>query len=65
MSNTGEFKVVILGGGLVGALAALTFARRGFAVELYEKRPGFRFLSDRYSSGNNKRWKVDKSGIIS
>ena len=31
--------ITLIGGGLVGALLALQLARRGFAVELYEKRP--------------------------
>ena len=44
MQHQKEFKVIIVGGGLVGALAALTFARRGFAIELFEKRPGLMLL---------------------
>ncbi|OLY85698.1 Kynurenine 3-monooxygenase [Smittium mucronatum] len=32
-------KVIIVGGGLVGSLAACYFAKRGWVVELYEKRP--------------------------
>ncbi|OMJ19199.1 Kynurenine 3-monooxygenase [Smittium culicis] len=32
-------KVVISGGGLVGSLAACYFAKRGWIVEVYEKRP--------------------------
>jgi heterodisulfide reductase subunit A-like polyferredoxin len=39
-TNNSNFKVVILGGGLVGALAAVTFSNRGYAVQLFEKRPG-------------------------
>ena len=31
--------ITLIGGGLVGALLALQLARRGFAVEIYEKRP--------------------------
>ncbi|GCB77828.1 hypothetical protein scyTo_0016751, partial [Scyliorhinus torazame] len=31
-------KVAIVGGGLVGALNACFFAKRGFQVELYEAR---------------------------
>ena len=31
--------ITLIGGGLVGALLALQLARRGFAVEVYEKRP--------------------------
>ena len=34
------FTVVIVGGGLVGSLAAVMFAKRGWQVELYEMRKG-------------------------
>jgi kynurenine 3-monooxygenase len=37
-----EFEVVIVGGGLVGSLAALKFAKRGFNVRLFEKRTDIR-----------------------
>ncbi|KAJ2781025.1 kynurenine 3-monooxygenase, mitochondrial precursor [Coemansia javaensis] len=37
-----ERRVVVVGGGLVGSLAACYFARRGWAVDLYEKRPDIR-----------------------
>lgn len=33
-------KVVIVGGGLVGSLAACYFAKRGEVVEVYELRKG-------------------------
>jgi kynurenine 3-monooxygenase len=39
---TESFKVVVLGGGLVGALAALQFANKGYTVEVYEKRTDIR-----------------------
>ena len=35
-----SFKVVIVGGGPVGALAGLYAAQRGFEVEIYEMRDG-------------------------
>lgn len=31
--------IIIIGGGLVGAVAALAFAKKGFQVEVYESRP--------------------------
>lgn len=37
-----DFKVVIIGGGLVGALEALMLGNRGFSVEVYEKRSDIR-----------------------
>ncbi|KAJ1834368.1 kynurenine 3-monooxygenase, mitochondrial precursor [Coemansia sp. RSA 2711] len=37
-----ERRVVIIGGGLVGSLAACYFAKRGWTVDLYEKRPDIR-----------------------
>jgi kynurenine 3-monooxygenase len=36
------FNVVILGGGLVGALAALQFANKGYKVQVFEKRSDIR-----------------------
>ena len=39
------FTVVIVGGGLVGSLAAVMFAKRGWQVELYEMRKGNRYHS--------------------
>ena len=38
-------KVVIVGGGPVGALSALYAARRGYRVEVYELRDGQWFIS--------------------
>ncbi len=38
-------KVVIVGGGPVGSLAALYAAQRGYEVEIYELRNGASFLS--------------------
>lgn len=35
-----SYKVVIVGGGPVGALAGLYAAQRGFQVEIYEMRDG-------------------------
>src|SRR4051794_5221929 len=41
MASTPE-SVVIIGAGPVGALLALTLARRGFDVDVYERRPDMR-----------------------
>ncbi|KAJ3043069.1 kynurenine 3-monooxygenase, mitochondrial precursor [Rhizophlyctis rosea] len=38
MSEPTPFTVLIVGGGLVGSLASLYFGRRGWNVEVYEKR---------------------------
>ncbi|KAJ3049040.1 kynurenine 3-monooxygenase, mitochondrial precursor [Rhizophlyctis rosea] len=38
MADTQPFTVLIVGGGLVGSLASLYFARRGWNVQVYEKR---------------------------
>ena len=35
-------KVVIVGGGLVGSLHAIMMARKGFEVEVFERRPDIR-----------------------
>ncbi|HIA12863.1 MAG TPA: FAD-dependent monooxygenase [Flavobacteriales bacterium] len=35
-------KVVIIGGGLVGSLLAIFLAKRGFIIDVYEKRPDMR-----------------------
>ena len=37
--NMAQQSITLIGGGLVGALLAVQLARRGFAVEVYEKRP--------------------------
>lgn len=39
---TSETTVVIVGAGLVGSLAALQLAQRGFRVAVYERRPDIR-----------------------
>lgn len=39
LDNDGE-RVVIVGAGLVGALAAIYMARLGYRVDVYDKRPG-------------------------
>lgn len=39
MSSNGKGRVVIVGAGLVGCLAACYLSRRGYTVEIYERRP--------------------------
>ena len=44
-------KVVVVGAGPVGCLAALSFARMGWRVEIYELRPGMKlFIKCRYNT---------------
>ena len=38
--------IVVVGGGIAGAMMALSLARRGLRVDLYEKRPDFRLSLD-------------------
>jgi flavin-dependent dehydrogenase len=40
-----KLKIVIVGAGPVGSLAALYAAKRGHDVEVYELRPGISFFS--------------------
>jgi kynurenine 3-monooxygenase len=42
MQATQQDKIVLVGAGLAGSLLALFLARRGFAVEVYERRPDMR-----------------------
>lgn len=42
MASTQDDPVVIVGGGLAGALMAVYLAKRGFKVETYERRPDMR-----------------------
>ena len=37
-------KLVIVGAGPVGCLAAISFANMGWSVDIYEARPGIRYL---------------------
>lgn len=39
VGNMAQQPITLVGGGLVGALLAVQLARRGFTVEIYEKRP--------------------------
>jgi len=40
-------KLLIVGAGPVGCLAAMSFAKMGWSVEIYEARPGIHYLSPR------------------
>jgi kynurenine 3-monooxygenase len=40
--NPSDFKIVIIGGGLVGSLAAVYFGNRGYSVQVFEKRNDIR-----------------------
>jgi len=37
-------KMVIVGAGLVGSLQAILLAKRGYQVEVYERRPDLRYI---------------------
>lgn len=46
-------KVIIVGGGLVGALAGIYMSRLGYNVHVYEKRPGTHWHSLRLINYHN------------
>lgn len=48
MSLNEKKNVTIVGGGLVGSLAACFFAKRGWQVNLYEKRPDIRLPENQH-----------------
>ncbi|KAJ3271942.1 kynurenine 3-monooxygenase, mitochondrial precursor [Terramyces sp. JEL0728] len=52
-----NFKVVVIGGGLVGSLATVYFANKGYTVEMYEKRP------DKHASGRSINLALSTRGI--
>lgn len=56
-----DFKVVIIGGGLVGSLAAVTFGNRGYTVELYEKRSDIRL--EKTAAGRSINLALSTRGI--
>src|ERR1043165_5784066 len=53
--------VVIVGAGLVGALLAIFLARRGFRVDLYERRPDMR--KESISAGRSINLAVSTRGL--
>lgn len=50
-------KVVVVGAGPVGCLAAMAFAKQGWSVNLYEGRSGVQF-GDTYLSDQLTFWPV-------
>lgn len=53
--------VTIIGGGLVGSLLAIFLARRGFLVDVYERRPDMR--SQSVSAGRSINMAMSRRGI--
>ena len=60
MTSTSE-KVTLIGAGLNGPLLAILLRRRGFAVEIYERRPDMRQV--RMSAGRSINLAVSTRGI--
>ncbi|KAI8927618.1 hypothetical protein BC831DRAFT_451581 [Entophlyctis helioformis] len=56
-----DFTVAVLGGGLVGSLAAVYFAKRGFRVNVYEKRKDIR--TERTASGRSINLALSVRGL--
>lgn len=56
-----DFKVVIIGGGLVGSLAACYFANRGYSVQVFEKRNDIR--GERSANGRSINLALSVRGI--
>lgn len=48
MGTEGEIKVIVVGAGLVGTLAAIYMSRLGHDVEIYERRKGYSLLDRSY-----------------
>ena len=48
--------LTLIGGGLVGALLAQQLARRGFVVDVFEKRPDPRVAGFRDAPGEHGGW---------
>jgi kynurenine 3-monooxygenase len=60
-SDLSSFHVVVLGGGLVGALAAVQFANKGYKVQLFEKRTDIRTQDQ--SNGRSINLALSRRGI--
>jgi 2-polyprenyl-6-methoxyphenol hydroxylase-like FAD-dependent oxidoreductase len=58
MVTTRPRKVLVIGGGPVGALTALSLHRRGWDVELWESREGEYLLVDSAGKAHLMAWKI-------
>ncbi|EDV25187.1 uncharacterized protein TRIADDRAFT_24922, partial [Trichoplax adhaerens] len=56
-------EIVVVGGGLVGCLAAIFWAKRGYQVDLYEMREDFRLLEN--TRGKSINLALSSRGILS
>ncbi|MDR3615212.1 MAG: NAD(P)/FAD-dependent oxidoreductase [Candidatus Obscuribacterales bacterium] len=56
-----ETEIALVGGGLVGSLLALSLARRGFDVDVYERRPDMR--TSKISAGRSINLALSTRGI--
>lgn len=54
-------KMTVVGAGLVGSLLALFLARRGYSVEVYERRPDMR--SEKVSAGRSINLAISERGL--
>eukprot|EP00842_Homolaphlyctis_polyrhiza_P000888 jgi/Hompol1/17/HPOL_002706-RA len=61
MTENTEFNVAVIGGGLVGALSAVYFAKRGYKVNVYEKRKDIR--TEKSHSGRSINLALSVRGI--
>lgn len=59
--SAGDARITIIGAGPVGSLLALLLARRGFAVEVYERRPDLRIHA--ISAGRSINLAVSTRGL--
>ncbi len=62
-NNNSKKKVLIVGAGLVGSIAAVYFAKKGFDVEVYEARPDLR--GDTHYEGRSINLALSIRGISS